>query len=117
MFWRGERKKSLKNYFLLLNRIERTQKRGGKNIHAFVSLQISFSCLHFKETVSQELWWVLLYINGKLFSGAIVGHHKILILQKGHFAIYKRKSSILKALQFQIDWTILDWRISYQGTS
>ena len=30
-----------------------------------------------KGTVSQELRWVLLYINLKLFSRAIVGHHKI----------------------------------------
>jgi len=40
-------------------------------------------------------------------SRAIVAHHKILILLKGHFAIYKRKSSVWMALQFQIVMTIL----------
>ena len=36
-----------------------------------------------KGTVSRDLKWVLLYINRKLFSRAIVAHHKILILLKG----------------------------------
>ena len=35
-------------------------------------------------------------------------HHKILILLQGHFAIYKKHSSISKAEQCQIVWTILD---------
>ena len=43
----------------------------------------------FKGTVSRDLRWVLLYINRKLFSRAIVAHHKILILLKGHFTINK----------------------------
>jgi len=42
-----------------------------------------------KRTVSRDLRWVLLYINRKLFSRAIVAHRKILILLKGHFTIYK----------------------------
>ena len=54
----------------------------------------------FKGTVSRDFHWVLLYINRKLFSRAIVAHHKILILLKGHFTIYKRRSSIRIALQF-----------------
>ena len=32
----------------------------------------------------------ILYINRKLFSRAIVGHHKIYILLKGHFTINKK---------------------------
>ena len=36
-------------------------------------------------TVSWELRWVLLYINQKLFSRAIVAHPKTFILLKGHF--------------------------------
>ena len=44
----------------------------------------------FKGTVSRELRWVLLNINRKLFSRAIVGHHKILILLKGHLTINKK---------------------------
>ena len=41
--------------------------------------------LHFlKGTGSRDLRWLLLYINQKLF-------HKILILLKGHFKIYKIK--------------------------
>ena len=43
----------------------------------------------FKGTVSRELRWVLLYINWELFSRADVPHHKILILLKGHFTVYK----------------------------
>jgi len=46
-----------------------------------------------KGTVSRDLRWVLLDINQKLFSRAIVTHHKILILSKGHFTIKKRRSS------------------------
>ena len=38
-------------------------------------------------TVSQDLMWALLYTKRKLFSRAIVAHHKILILLKGHFTI------------------------------
>ena len=41
----------------------------------------------FKGTVSRDLRWVLLYINRKLFSRAIVAHHTILILLKGHCTI------------------------------
>ena len=37
-----------------------------------------------KGTVSQEFRWVFIFINQKLFSRAIVGHHKILILLKGN---------------------------------
>ena len=33
--------------------------------------------------LSHKNYWVLLYINPKLFSKAIVAHHKILILLKG----------------------------------
>ena len=47
--------------------------------------------LTFKGSVSRILRWVLLYINQKLFSSSIVAHHKILILLKGYFAIYKNK--------------------------
>ena len=43
-----------------------------------------------KGTVSRDLRWVLLYFNRKLFSRAIVGHHKILILLKGHLTINKK---------------------------
>ena len=52
----------------------------------------------------------MLYINQKFFSRAMVAHHKIQILLKGHFTIYKEDpaSSILTALQFQIVSTILD---------
>ena len=50
----------------------------------------------------------IVYINQIFFSRAFVAHHKILISLKGHFSIYKRKSSITTALQFQIIWTILD---------
>ena len=46
-----------------------------------------------KGTVSRELR-LLLYINQKLFSRAIVGYHKILILLKVHFTINKRRSSV-----------------------
>jgi len=35
--------------------------------------------LYSKGTVSRDLRWVLQYINQKLFSRAIVAHHKILI--------------------------------------
>ena len=38
----------------------------------------------------------------------MVAHHKFFILSKEHFAIYKRKSSVLMALQFQIVSTVLD---------
>ena len=34
------------------------------------------------------------YIPLFCFSRAIVAHHKVLILLKGYFAIYKRKSSV-----------------------
>jgi len=47
-----------------------------------------------KGTVSRDLRWVLLDINRKLFSRAIVAYHKILILFKGHLTIYKRRSSV-----------------------
>ena len=60
------------------------------------SLQGSKLCRserNIKGTVSQQLRRVLQYINGKLFSRAIVGHHKILILLKEHFKINKRRSS------------------------
>ena len=40
-----------------------------------------------KGTVSRDLRWILLYINRKLFARAIVAHHKMLILLKGHFTI------------------------------
>ena len=53
-----------------------------------------------KGSVSWDFKWVMLYINWKLFSRAIVGHHKILILLKGHFTIYKRGSSVRTARQF-----------------
>ena len=54
----------------------------------------------FKGTVSRDLRWVLLYINWKLFSRAIVAHHKMLILLKGHFTLYKRRSSVRTAWWF-----------------
>ena len=43
-----------------------------------------------KGAVSRELRRVLLYINRKLFSRAIVAHHKIVILLKGHLITNKR---------------------------
>jgi len=36
-----------------------------------------------------ELRWVLLYINPKFFPRADFANHKILVLLKGHFTIYK----------------------------
>ena len=66
-----------------------------------------------KGTVSRELRWVLLYINRKLFSRAVVGRRKIVILLKGHLTFYKRRSSIRTALQF----TILDVAITIAGYS
>ena len=57
---------------------------------------------NFKERCTQ------LCINQKLFSRAIVAHHKILILLKGHFTINKGSSSIWTALQFEMVCTILD---------
>ena len=84
---------------------------------------VYWTCL--KGTVSRELRWVLLYINRKLFSRAIVGRHKILILLKGHFTINKRRSSLWTALQFLMVCKILDpevlcthnsrWRHYLQG--
>ena len=69
-----------------------------------------------KETVSRELSWVLLYINRKLFPRADVANCKILILLKGHFAIYKRRScSVKRAQQFEIVQTILESRCSKNG--
>ena len=44
----------------------------------------------------------------KLFSRAIIAHHKILILFKEHFTINKRRSSVRIALQFKMVCTILD---------
>jgi len=67
---------------------------------------------YIKGAVSQKL--------SKLFSRAIAAHQNFLILL---FAIYKTRSSVLMAIQFQIVSTILDAaimfarRISYQETS
>ena len=44
-------------------------------------------------TVSQELRWILQFLCKKLFSRADVALHKILILLKGHFTIYRKKQS------------------------
>jgi len=72
---------------------------------------------HLKGTVSQELRWVLIYINRKFFSTAIVGHHKILIFIKGTLHNQQKK------IQSMIGPTILDaaitiaGRIFYQRTS
>ena len=44
-----------------------------------------------KVPVPWELRWVLLYINQKFFSRAIVPQHKISILLKGYFTIYVQK--------------------------
>ena len=51
-------------------------------------------CTEIKGTVSRDLRWVLLYIIRKLFSRAIVAHHKILIYN------LKRRSSVRTAQQF-----------------
>ena len=45
-----------------------------------------------KGSVSRVLRWVLLYINQKLFSRPIIALHKILILLKGQFTIYKKQA-------------------------
>ena len=58
----------------------------------------------------------VLNINQKLFSRAIVAHHKILILLQAHFTINKRRSNLWRALQFQIVWTILDAAIFFMST-
>jgi len=64
-----------------------------------------------------------MYINWKLFSKADATHHKIWILLKKHFLIYKRISSIGRAQQFQIVLVILDvayiehQQNTYQGIS
>ena len=61
----------------------------GGTAHPFSPLLLQGGNPHiekfFKGTVSRELRWVLLYINQKLFSWAIVAHQKILILIKGYF--------------------------------
>ena len=79
----------------------------------FTILRYSYSPI--KGTVSWELRWVLLYINRKLFSRAIVAHHKIFILLNGYFSIYKRKSSVWTAQQFQMVCTILDAANTFGG--
>jgi len=53
-----------------------------------------------KSHATVPLRWILLYINWKLFSRVIVGHHKMLILLKGHFTINKRRSSVRSAQRF-----------------
>ncbi len=58
--------------------------------HNIVGLNLSSACLLVKETFSLELRRLLLDINWKLFSRDIVAHHKILILLKAYFAIYKK---------------------------
>ena len=45
-----------------------------------------------KGIVSGVLRWVLLYINRKLFSRPIIALHKIFILLKGQFTIYKKQA-------------------------
>jgi len=59
----------------------------------------NFCSLVFIGTISRELRWELLpvYINWKLFSRADVAQHTVLVVLKGHFAIYKRRSSICTA--------------------
>ena len=52
---------------------------------------ILFGIMPLKGTVSRELRWVLQYINQKLFSRAIVAHHKILILLKGILCNVQKK--------------------------
>ena len=49
----------------------------------------------FKYTLKGQ--YILLYINWKQFSGAIVAYHTILILLKGHFTIKKRRPSVWRA--------------------
>ena len=49
--------------------------------------------LKFKGRVQQKLRPMLLYINQKLFSRPIIAVHKILILLKGHFTIFKKPSA------------------------
>ena len=52
----------------------------------------SNSSCFLKGSVSRVLRWVLLYINGKLFSRPIIALHKILTLLKGQFTIYKKQA-------------------------
>jgi len=59
-------------------------------------------------TVSRELRWVLLYINRKLFSRAIVTHHNFFYFVKGTLHNQQKKIQLMNTLQFQIVWTILD---------
>ena len=63
----------------------------------------------FKGTFSWKLRWALLFVNRKLFSRSLGAHHKILILLKGHLAIYNENFSeyIIKK-QWHIFWTNLD---------
>ena len=65
-------------------------------------MQTGPASIEIKGTVSSE------YINRKLFSKADMDHHKILILLKGHFTIYKNQSRIFTAQQFQMVSMILD---------
>jgi len=50
---------------------------------------------NFKGTVSQELRWVLLSINQKLFSRADVAHHKNFNFTKGTLHNQQKVDSIL----------------------
>jgi len=51
--------------------------------------------------VLKELWelmWILLFINGKLFSRINIAHHKILILLKGHSSQLTKEDPAYKGL-------------------
>ena len=61
-----------------------------------------------KGTVSEELRWVLQYINRKFFSMTFTAYFKMIMLLKGHLTIRKRISSGWTALQFQIYWLMLE---------
>ena len=55
-------------------------------MYLYVNFYTSYlTFFQFKGTVSREIRWVFIVINQRLFTRAIITHHKIFISLKGHF--------------------------------